>query len=107
MVGLVYNNPSPNYLFHVLSGLLEACQESGYGLAMQLCSPEQPDLVRSATDFARQSRVDGLILIPPVGHIPDLLAALEEMALPSVRPLGRAAGREGVWQYGYSSVVGV
>lgn len=95
MVGLVYNNPSPNYLFHVLSGLLEACQESGYGLAMHLCAPDQPDLVRSATDFARQSRVDGLILIPPVGDVPDLLAALEEMALPFVR-LSPMDGRPGL-----------
>lgn len=95
LVGLVYNNPSPNYLFHVLTGLLEACQESGYGLAMHMCSPGQPDLVRSATDFARQSRVDGLILIPPVGDIPDLLAALEEATLPFVR-LSPMDGRPGL-----------
>src|SRR3546814_9795906 len=62
---------------------------------MHLCSPEQPDLVRSAPDFARQSRVDGLILIPPVGDIPDLLAALEEMALPFVR-LSPMDGRPGL-----------
>ncbi|MDP1698509.1 MAG: LacI family DNA-binding transcriptional regulator [Xanthomonadaceae bacterium] len=95
MVGLVYNNPSPNYLFHVLSGLLEACRESGYGLAMHLCSPEEPDLVRSATDFARQSRVDGLILIPPVGDVPALLTALEDMGLPFVR-LSPMDGRPGL-----------
>jgi len=95
MVGLIYHNPSPNYLFNVLSGLLEACEEAGYGLSMHLGAPDQPDLVRKAKDFARQSRVDGLILMPPVGDVAVLLDALEEMNLPFVR-LAPLDGRPGM-----------
>lgn len=95
MVGLVYHNPSPNYLFHVLSGLLEACEEAHYGLAMHLGAPDQHDLVRRVKDFARQSRLDGMILMPPVGDVSVLLDALEELGLPFVR-LAPLDGRPGL-----------
>jgi len=85
MIGLIYDNPSPNYLFRAIIGVLEACNEAGYGLSLQAPEPAEPDLADNVTRFVAQSRVDGLVLIPPVGDVPAVLDALEAIALPYAR----------------------
>ncbi|MDT8408863.1 MAG: LacI family DNA-binding transcriptional regulator [Wenzhouxiangellaceae bacterium] len=95
MIGLIYANPSPNYLFRTINGILEACNDAGYGLSLHAPSSEQPDLAGSITHFVAQSRVDGLLLIPPVGDIPAVLDALEAIHLPYAR-IAPLDGRPGL-----------
>jgi LacI family transcriptional regulator len=85
MIGLIYDNPSPNYLFRAIIGVLEACNGAGYGLSLQAPNPDEPDLAESVTRFVSQSRVDGLLLIPPVGDVIAVLDALESIGLPYAR----------------------
>lgn len=85
MIGLIYDNPSPNYLFRAITGVLEACNGADYGLSLQAPNPRQPNLAESVTRFVSRSRVDGLLLIPPVGDVPSVLDALETMGLPYAR----------------------
>jgi len=95
MIGLIYDNPSPNYLFQAISGVLQGCEKAGYGLSLQAPSPETPDLTESITRFVSQSRVDGLLLIPPIGDVSAVLDALEAIALPYAR-IAPLDGRPGV-----------
>ncbi|MFO7764053.1 MAG: LacI family DNA-binding transcriptional regulator [Wenzhouxiangellaceae bacterium] len=85
MIGLIYENPSPNYLFRTITGVLEACNGAGYALSLQAPSPDEPNLAESVTRFVSQSRVDGLLLIPPVGDVVAVLDALEAIGLPYAR----------------------
>lgn len=85
MIGLIYENPSPNYLFRAITGVLEACNSTGYSLSLKTPPPDTTDLVERVTRFVSRSRVDGLLLIPPVGDIPAVLDALEAMGLPYAR----------------------
>lgn len=85
MLGFIYDNPSPNYLFRAMTGVLEACDAAGYGVSLQTSSAGESGLTDSITRFVARSRVDGLLLVPPVGDIPELLDALEQMGLPYSR----------------------
>lgn len=85
MIGLIYENPSPNYLFRAITGALEACKAAGYSLSLQTTPPDWSDLAERVTRFVSRSRVDGLLLIPPVGDVLSVLDALEEMNLPYAR----------------------
>jgi len=84
-IGLIYDNPSPNYLFRAITGGLEACEAAGYSLSLQTIPPDWSDLANRVTRFVSRSRVDGLLLIPPVGDVPSVLDALEQMHLPYAR----------------------
>ncbi|MDT8439006.1 MAG: LacI family DNA-binding transcriptional regulator [Wenzhouxiangellaceae bacterium] len=85
MIGLIYENPSPNYLFRSILGALQACNKGGYALSMHSPEPNEDDLARMVERFVSQSRVDGLLLTPPVGDVPAVLDALERIGLPCVR----------------------
>jgi len=95
MLGFIYANPSPNYLFRAITGALQACSGAGYALSLQAPDEHETDLVAMVEHFVAQSRVDGLLLIPPVGDVPAVLDALEHIQLPYVRvaPLDERPGR--------------
>jgi len=84
-IGLIYDNPSPNYLFRAMTGALEACEAAGYSLSLQTTPPDWSDLADRVTRFVSRSRVDGLLLIPPVGDVGPVLDAVEAMHLPYAR----------------------
>ncbi|MDT8450507.1 MAG: LacI family DNA-binding transcriptional regulator [Wenzhouxiangellaceae bacterium] len=94
MLGLIYDNPSPNYLFRAITGALQACNQAGYALSLQAPDANERDLATMVLRFVAQSRVDGLLLIPPVGDVPAVLDALERIHLPYVRvaPLDERPG---------------
>jgi len=94
MLGLIYANPSPNYLFRAITGALQACNRSGYALSLQAPDEDDRDLVAMVRGFVARSRIDGLLLVPPVGDIPGVLDALEQIGLPYVRvaPLDQRPG---------------
>ena len=95
MIGLIYDNPSPNYLFQATTGALQASEANGYGVSLLAPEQDDPDLVGSITRFLSQSRVDGLLLIPPVGDLPELLDALDGLGLPYAR-VAPLDGRPGI-----------
>ena len=84
-IGLIYENPSPNYLFRAITGALEACKAAGYSLTLHTTPPDWSDLPERVSHFVSRSRVDGLLLIPPVGDVQLVLDALERRDLPYSR----------------------
>lgn len=85
LLGLIYNNPSANYMSDVTNGVLAACRAEGYGLAMHTADHDAPDLVENILDFMHHSRADGLILMPPVSDVAALTAALDNGGIPFAR----------------------
>lgn len=95
MIGLIYDNPSPNYLFQATTGALQASEKAGYGVSLLAPEQDDPDLPGSIIRFLSQSRVDGLLLIPPIGDIGAVLDALEGLGLPYAR-VAPLDGRPGI-----------
>ncbi|MHA6720015.1 LacI family DNA-binding transcriptional regulator [Sphingomonas sp. RS6] len=84
-VALLYDNPSPYYVFHIQAGALERCTELGYRLLMQPLDSGSPGVVQDVLALVDEAHLDGLILSPPLTESSALLDALDARGLPYVR----------------------
>lgn len=82
LLGLVYDNPSHAYITGLQDGVLKACNHFGYGLVIHPCDHEDPDLVKHLRRLVARTRMDGLILTPPLTENNQLLKFLEENKTP-------------------------
>ena len=85
LIGLLYDNPSAAYVADVQVGALERCRREGYHVIVEACDSESPDAAETVRDLVAQSRLDGVILTPPIGDHPGILKVLEEEGVPFVR----------------------
>ncbi|PCI51753.1 MAG: LacI family transcriptional regulator [Alphaproteobacteria bacterium] len=85
LVGLLYGDVSPAYLFEVQNGALKAGNETHYGLVLHPCETVEDDVSGDVADFLKQSRVDGLILTPPISDNMALIRLLDAEKIPYVR----------------------
>jgi len=84
-IGLLYDNPSPYYIYHVQTGAQQRCTELGYRLLLQPIDSQAPDLVSNVLALIDETHLDGLILSPPVTEATALLDELDRRGLPYVR----------------------
>lgn len=84
-VALIYDNPSPYYVYHIQHGAQEACVRNEYRLLHQPVDVEAPDFVASVMALVDEAHLDGLIISPPVTDRLDLLDALEARGIPYAR----------------------
>lgn len=82
-IGLVYENADEfNYTNAVLNGTLGACEARGYSLLLCPLNLPNSDIGERVRDFARQARVEGIVLPAPVGDIAEVTGLLREMQIP-------------------------
>lgn len=68
----------PSYLSDVIAGALQACQSEGYRLLIEtLLEPGDPAARNDFERFLDSTRIDGLLLVPPLCDDPWLLEMLE------------------------------
>lgn len=85
VLGLLYDNPSANYVIDVQDGVLSVCRAQGYDVLIHPCDHQDPDIGRELRDLIRQTRVDGLILTPPLSDVEAVLDVLKSSGVPFVR----------------------
>ncbi|MDQ2077330.1 LacI family DNA-binding transcriptional regulator [Marinimicrobium sp. ABcell2] len=85
VIGLLYDNPSANYVIDVQDGVLAASRAQGYDLLIHPCNHRDPDVAEEVADLLRQPRVDGLILTPPLSDMAAVLEVLSASGTPFVR----------------------
>lgn len=85
LISLLYDNPNTDYITGLQNGTLTICQERGYGLLIHPCNHADINLCQSIRSMARQSRVDGVILSPPMSDMENILDMLDERGLKYVR----------------------
>lgn len=75
IIGLLIDNPSPNYTMKVQTGVYRACSESQYHLRIDQIDSTQPKdgLEASLSAILRNSRCDGFVLTPPLTDNPVVL----------------------------------
>ncbi|WP_068077740.1 LacI family DNA-binding transcriptional regulator [Novosphingobium lentum] len=86
-IGLLFDNPSPNYTMKVMNGAYGACVDNGYHLRIDsIDSTRDSDGVRSQLDgILRHSRSDGFVLTPPLTDNALVLEFLEQRGVPYAR----------------------
>jgi LacI family transcriptional regulator len=85
LVGLLYDVSCDYYATRVLVGVLEISRAAHYQVVMHPCDYRSASLAEDVLRSVRESRVDGVILTPPLSDIGKVTAMLDEKKVPSVR----------------------
>jgi len=84
-LGLLYDNPSTSYVSQFLLSSLKLCRDCGYHLVVDEVDKNLTKNLESVTELINITQVDGLILLPPVCDIAEILEALTTANIPFVR----------------------
>ena len=84
IIGLLYDTPSPNYISHVMEGVLSQCYKSDYEVIIHPCRFNEPTLLRDVELLIKRTRLSGLITTPPLSDIDELVELLKELNIPRV-----------------------
>jgi LacI family transcriptional regulator len=85
VIGLVYENPSANYIMDVQHGAMNRCRADGLLLITHHCSKRGAALAEEIGELADQTHVAGMVLTPPLSASRELIRALDARSLPFVR----------------------
>jgi LacI family transcriptional regulator len=85
LIGLVYENPSANYIVDVQHGAMSRCREGKFQLLMHQVANQGADLEREILGLIDQTRLDGVIVTPPLSENAALLEALRRRNAPFAR----------------------
>ena len=85
LLGLLYDVSCGYYTTSVLAGVIERSRAAKYQIVMEPCDYNARTLAADVTRNVRQSRVDGVILTPPLADLKTVTTALESQATPYVR----------------------
>lgn len=94
LVGLLYANPSAGYIIQAQAGALESCRRYGFGLVILPCNYQAPNLVESLLEQIRESRLDGVVLTPPLSDSGALRLALTRAGILYACVAGTASDKD-------------
>ncbi len=83
VLGLLYENPQGDYPADVLHGALAYCRLHGYHLVVEVLRGR--NMGEQTTRFLSQTRLDGVLMTPPVCDNPAVLKACASFGVPYVR----------------------
>ncbi len=78
VIGLLYDNPSSSYVIDIQRGALKVCRREHYDLLIHPCDYGGRELPVEVGHLLRQSKVDGLLLTPPLSDNEPLLTMLRD-----------------------------
>lgn len=84
LVGLLYDTPSSYYTHSIQVGALERCREAGFHLILEKCSSEARNAATTILTNIKHTRMDGVILTPPLSDNQAILDALVDQKIPHV-----------------------
>jgi LacI family transcriptional regulator len=82
LVGLLYDNPSANYMMQILTGVVGACKENHYGMVVHPVEYHSPQFLNTIASLVASSKLDGLILTPPITDSDVVLDLLDQLGMP-------------------------
>ena len=85
LMGLIYDNPSAQYVTDMQQGILDAMRRSGYALAVYPCKRTDPGFIDDIRNFVEQQKLCGVILPPSSSEDERLIEMLNEIQCPYVR----------------------
>jgi LacI family transcriptional regulator len=85
LLGLLYDVSCGYYTTSVLAGVIERSRAAKYQIVMEPCDYNASTLAEDVTRNIRQSRVDGVILTPPLSDLKEVTAVLDGQGIPFVR----------------------
>ena len=77
LVGMVYDNPTAQYIVNLQYGALDAMRDSGFELVVHPCDSRSPNYIDGVRRFVQQQKLHGVMLVPRVSEdqaLADMLA---------------------------------
>ncbi len=84
-IALLYDNPSPYYIYNIQSGARAHCVERGFRVVFQECDVTNPDIGAEIAGLLDETHLDGVILSPPVSDSAAVIAELQRRGIAFVR----------------------
>ena len=81
----LYENPSSNYIVNIQQGALRVCKTENYDLLIHPCNYKNKNLGAEIRDLISHSKLDGVILSPPLSDEPSIVATIKKTGTPLVR----------------------
>lgn len=85
LVGMIYDNPSPQYIVNMQRGILDALDDTSFQLVLRPCDRADPNIHQIIHNFAVQQRPFGVILTPSVSEDEEIADMLRELDCNYVR----------------------
>jgi LacI family transcriptional regulator len=91
LIGLIYENPSANYIVDVQHGAMARCREGRFQLLTHQVTARGEELERDVLGLIDQTHLDGIVVTSPLSESTNLIVALERRGVPFVRIAAKAA----------------
>lgn len=78
LIGLIYDNPNPQYLATIQEGILNALADTEFELAILRCDRSDPEYRNRVLRFVLKQKLYGIILTPSVSEDEQLANMLKE-----------------------------
>lgn len=85
LVGMIYDQPNPQYVVDMQQGILAALRGSGYELVVHPCQRTDPDFLDEIRSFVERQKLYGVVMPPSVSEDERVRAILEELDCRYVR----------------------
>src|SRR5690606_13585672 len=79
LIGMIYDNPTAQYIVDIQYGALDALRDSGFELVVHPCDSRNPDYVDGVRRLVQQQKLHGVMLVPRVSEDQALADMLSEV----------------------------
>jgi LacI family transcriptional regulator len=85
LIGMIYDNPTPQYVVNMQQGILDAMRGTSYGLLVHPCERTSPTYLSELRSFIERQKLFGVILTPSISEDERMVKMLREHDCPYVR----------------------
>jgi LacI family transcriptional regulator len=85
LIGLIYDNPNPQYVIDMQQGILHGVGDSGYELVVHPCNRHAPGFLSNLRNFVERQKLFGVVLPPSVSEDERVAELLRTIGCPFVR----------------------
>ncbi len=85
LIGLIYDQPSPNYVVNMQQGVLDALKGTGLELVVHPCLRQSDTLLSDIRAFVERQKLFGVIIPPSISEDEGVIQLLRDLDCPYVR----------------------
>jgi LacI family transcriptional regulator len=85
LIGMIYDNPNPQYVVNMQLGLLDGMRGSGFELVVHPCDRSSPTFLTDVRSFVERQKLFGVVLPPSVSEDERVAKLLNEIGCSYIR----------------------
>lgn len=85
LIGMIYDNPTPQYVVNMMQGILAALYGSPFELVIRPCNRMLPNFLHDMQSFVERQKLSGVVLPPSVSEDEKVVQILRDIRCPYAR----------------------